>query len=101
MIKIIHCILIIFIVFGVFSDNKTINNTHTALLFSILAHWILNDNSCFLTQIEKKITNTEDDQSTFIYKVISPFYKIDDSYIGKIVHLITLVLFGISVYKLK
>lgn len=54
-------------------DDKTTTIT-LLLLLSILAHWILNNNVCFLTLVEKYVRGTPDDEQTFFGRLFGGVY---------------------------
>lgn len=99
LIKILHISIIIFIIYGVFSNNYDILLINFALLTSILVHWVLNNDTCALTIIEKMITGNED-KDTFIYSLVSPIYNIDDTELSKIIKMITILIYGMTSLKL-
>jgi hypothetical protein len=44
------------------------------VLLAVLSHWILNNNVCFLTLIEKFVRGTPDDDRTFFGRLFGKFY---------------------------
>ena len=50
---------------------------YSIVMVLIFFHWMTNDNTCILTHIESMITGVDEDD-TFINRVISPIYKMDD-----------------------
>jgi len=48
------------------------------IMVIIFFHWMMNDDTCALTQLEAKITG-KDPSKTFISQVVSPIYKINDN----------------------
>lgn len=100
-IRLIHIVLIMFILLGIFFEKKELVRIHAAILLSIMVHWILNNNSCFLTVLEKKIYGIENNEETFIYQIVSPIYTVNDDEISKLVYLFTFFIYSYSVYKLN
>lgn len=98
-IRIFHISIIIFIIYGVFSNNYDILLINFSILTSILVHWVLNNDVCALTIIEKMITGN-DDKDTFIHSLVSPFYNIDDTELSKIIKMITILIYGLTSLKL-
>ena len=95
-IRAVHLFIVLFMTFGVFCNDKSIIGVHTIMALNLLVHWFLNDNTCALTIIENKLTETNKEES-FIHKIVSPIYDIGDT--NKIVTIITLFLYGFSSYK--
>ena len=98
-IKILHLLLILWIIFVPFLNIKNKSyfkmiETHSFVLPFLLFHWYTND-TCLLTEIEKKITG-KSDSTTFIGRIIKPIYNITN----KEIHIITVLLWCISMYKL-
>lgn len=70
------------------------------LLFMILIgfHWLVNNNICALTVIEKILTQRYDDEETFFGRVFGKVYSIgNDSYVYWVV---LIVLIAISLKKI-
>jgi len=100
-IKSLHFFLIVFVLLGVFLKDNNLKQLHSAVILSMLVHWIFNDDSCFLTVLEKQISGKTENNETFIFKLVSPVYKINDNSLGKLVHFITLILYTYSIYRLS
>ena len=93
----LHLILVIFVVSTPFvTDNTLILLFYSFIVFSIMFHWITNNDMCVLTLIESKLRNKKTNQ-TFMGRLISPVYKISSFEI----RLATLALFLFALYKSK
>lgn len=44
-------------------------------MWSVYLHWLLNDNTCALTVLEKTIRGTPDDESTFFGRLFGKAYE--------------------------
>lgn len=100
-IRLIHILIIIIIIYGsIFSNNKNIINLSFIFLISVITHWMLNDDTCILTILEKKITGNTDNKKSFIYSVVSPIYKIENNKLNKFIKLAAMSLLVISGIKL-
>ena len=66
------------------------------MVFSIMFHWITNNDSCMLTLLESKLRNKKSNE-TFMGRLISPVYKVSSFQI----RLATLALFLFALYKSK
>jgi len=72
----IHLLFIIFIVTTPFvTDNPLILLYYCFILFFVMFHWYLNDDTCVLTIIESKLRGKKDTE-TFMGKLIKPIYNI-------------------------
>lgn len=58
------------------------------ILAAIMIHWITNDNTCFLTILESRLTD-KDKSETFVGKLVDPIYKLPDNFTW----IITIIIF--------
>lgn len=69
-------------------------------------HWILNDNSCFLTLVErslgKSLWNDYDDDNCVTCQLVEPVYDFKNNYdeFSQMIYIITIILWLLSVFKL-
>ena len=107
LITFIHILLILFIIIVPFTNSNYLLLLHVIIIPFIMLHWVLNDNTCVLTLIEKNIreqlygTKPEKDEC-FTCNLIEPIYDFKKNYqsMSTIIYIITFVLWSISVYKL-
>ena len=91
----LHLILVILVVSTPFLTNDTyILLFYCFMVFSIMFHWITNNDACMLTLIEAKLRNKKPTQ-TFMGRLISPVYRISSVE----VRLATIALFLFAFYK--
>lgn len=96
----IHTLFILWIIFTPFlniDNNPTylkMVDIHSIIIPFLFFHWYTND-TCLLTEIEKKITGKHDNE-TFIGKILKPIYNISKFEIK----FITFCLWCISITKL-
>lgn len=86
-IKIIHLLLILYIIVSPFYDKKNIYYVITILIF-ILFRWITNNDYCTLTQIENKLVG---EKRGFIYRLVNPIYSLNESKFNKTLYFLTFV----------
>ena len=97
-VKTVHTILIAFVVLvPLFSNNELLLTYHFIIVPTIMAHWLTNNNTCALTQLEAFISGKKDTNETFLGKLINPVYAIKDTHIW----MIAFVLWLITVFKLQ
>ena len=71
-----------------------------------MIHWALNDNSCFLTLVERNLGSSlwdnYDDQDCVTCRLVEPVYDFKNNYdeFSQIIYIITITLWLLSVYKL-
>jgi hypothetical protein len=70
-----HFLLVLFILIVPFIGNEYFLTLHLIIVPFIVLHWITNQSVCALTELEKLITNKEDDDDTFFGKLVGPVYK--------------------------
>lgn len=102
----LHLLFVGFIVAIPFTNSNYFLLLHAILVPFIVFHWILNDNTCILTVIEKKIRknylNKADDEECVTCKLIEPVYDFKKNYskFSAIIYTITILLWLISVSRL-
>lgn len=96
LIKLIHCVVIIIILYIPFSSNQYLLELYSILIPFIVLHWLLNNNICCLTLLESYLTGKEYSK-TFIGRIIEPIYSINNTKI----YIITFLLYGYALYQLK
>ena len=75
----IHVIIASFLFFCPFlSQYKAVDDLHILFMFSIVLHWILNNNVCMLTELEyhfRKLNGESiEKKQTFFAKIVNPLY---------------------------
>lgn len=79
-VRIVHLILVIFIVIApfVYPMNLLITYLHIMLCIALLMHWMANSDRCILTSIEKKLRGVDDNKS-FLHNILSPMFSLNSS----------------------
>jgi hypothetical protein len=103
----IHIIVLCFIIITPFIDSNYLLLLHSMLVPFIMFHWLLNNNMCALTLLEKKlrekITGTKiTSKECFSCKIIEPIYDFKNNYKERatFIYTVTTILWLISVSKL-
>jgi hypothetical protein len=114
-ITIIHYIYVIFIIAAPFSNITVLLLLHAIFVPFMIFHWILNNDTCFLTIAEsyirksingENIGNIEDllkkKEECFSYKLVGPIFnfKEDNENFSTFIYASVLILWGTSLYKL-
>lgn len=76
---VLHVVFIAFMLTAPFSSNRTLLATHVVVTPFLWLHWWLNDDTCALTIVEKKLRGISDDDKSFVHALVSPVYKIRDA----------------------
>jgi hypothetical protein len=109
-ISIIHLAFIFFVIGTPFLTNiNAFLLLHSVVVPFMMGHWLTNNNMCTLTAIEKYIriqvygpmANDKLD-NCFTCRLIEPVYDFDKNFdkFQKILYMITIFLWSVSVYKL-
>lgn len=96
---ILHLILFLFTITGVFFNDIFIILLHLITCVNILIHWLTNNDLCCLTVMESKLLNIPI-EDTFFNKLFSPVYSLQNKKDTGIFYYILIVLILISTFKL-
>lgn len=99
-IYVLHILVILFVIFAPFSNIPSILIIHIAFSFSLLVHWVANNNACSLTYMESQLRGI-DLKESFTYQFISPVYDISKTNWSRICYIVTIIVLMISIYKLS
>ena len=58
-----HVLIYLFMIWGMISSDLSIIWTHIIMSFTLLLHWVMNDNKCILTELECYMMETTDDKT--------------------------------------
>ncbi len=104
----LHTILILFIVVIPFIGKNYLLFLHAITGFTILLHWIFNNNVCSLTIIEYKLREIVSGKpvnrdSCFMARLIEPIYDFKKNHHSRRIFLYTMLigLIFMSIYKLR
>jgi hypothetical protein len=106
LINVLHIIVIIFVLCAPFSGSNYLLFMHTIIVPFIMLHWVLNNNTCSLTVMEKFVrTQTygvqPEDEECFSYKFIAPIYDFNKNTkdFSNFTYIITIGLWFVSIYS--
>jgi hypothetical protein len=107
LINVLHLIVILFVVGAPFSNSNYLLFMHAIIVPFIIAHWVLNNNTCSLTLAERYIRNKTygvdvKDDDCFTYKFIAPIYDFNKNHeaFSYFTYALTIGLWSISAYTL-
>jgi|TARA_B110000240_G_scaffold194484_1_gene242217 hypothetical protein len=95
----IHLVFLIAIIIVPFTNNRRNLEFYSILIPFLFYHWSVNDDTCALTQAEMYVTGQEKEE-TFMHRVVSPIYKMEDNDINKFTKTIFFLLWAIVQYRL-
>jgi hypothetical protein len=106
LISALHLILIILIISLPFSNTPLFLFLHCVFIPFIIFHWLVHDDTCVLTIIEKKlrgITNNDDvKKKCYTQQLLSPIFNFANNYndFSKFTYISIIILLSISFSKL-
>ena len=100
-IKIIHLLLLLFILLAPFFDKQLLLKS-IILLCYIYYKWKIDD-SCFLTKLEYIISGKEKEEQGFLYRLINPLFNLSELNFKENLELYTFywIIFLIIIYLIK
>lgn len=106
LVKFIHLIFLLFIVFAPFSNEPEILFLHASIIPFLWLHWLTNNNTCSLTTLEKflqkKFGGEVKPSECFTCSIIEPVYDITkNNNSNKLIYGATSSLWLLSLYKLN
>jgi hypothetical protein len=99
-VRIIHIVFVIFMILSPFSKSKDIVLIHVILVPFLFFHWVTNNDTCALTELEKFVCKKKVNKETFIGSILSPVYILDDCTSSKLTKVITLTLLCFSLQRI-
>lgn len=99
LIYIFHLGVVLFILFSPLFNEPSILILHIAFSFTILVHWIANNNICALSLFESKLRGIPYTQS-FSHMLIGPIYDISNTTLCYISYIVVILLLIYSIYIL-
>lgn len=108
LIVIIHILFILFVIIVPFTNSNYLLFLHVIICPFVMIHWILNDNTCALTLMEKYFRQKMNgdvpvkDEDCFTCRIIDPIYKFTDNFTdhSTIAYIVVTILWLISLIKL-
>lgn len=104
-IYIIHLIVLLFVVIAPFTNSNYMLFIHSIIVPFIMLHWLLNNDSCAVTMMEKYARGGSSEiknEDCITYQIVGPIYNLTKDYAdySTITWTVTITLWLISVSKL-
>jgi len=106
MITMIHILYILFVFLAPFVDSNYLLLLHVTMLPFMMLHWVCNNNTCFLTMVEKKIRKIIygelDEKDCITCRIFNPIYdftKNNKAY-SKTIYTVVILLWFLSLAKM-
>jgi hypothetical protein len=106
LINIIHILYILFVVLVPFTNSNYFLLLHAIIIPFMMFHWIINNNMCFLTLVERyiRIKNglSVSNEECFTCRLIEPVYDFEknNKSSSEFIYIVTISLWLMSVFKL-
>lgn len=100
-VTIIHALLILFVVLIPFLGSNFLLVIHFIIVPFIILHWLVNDNTCCLTILEKMLSKDENYKG-ILSRIIEPVYDFKKNYssYSHIIYITAIMLWIITIMRL-
>ena len=102
-IRYFHVALIMFMIMIPFSKNINLIRLHLILIPFLIAHWLTNNDTCALTELEKYLSNKTCNYDTMIGSIVGPVFKLEnaDQISRYLVYTGSILLWSVSLYEYR
>ena len=108
LISVLHMMVILFVLMAPFSNNNAMLLMHIVVVPFIILHWVMNNDSCVLTLVEKQVRKFShgikpSKKDLFVYQFIAPIYDFNKNYdtYSTFIYYFTFSLWTISLFNLS
>lgn len=98
-IRIIHILLVLFIVIAPYTEIIPLLVLNITLCLSLLFHWYCTSDICCLTLFESKLRGVHY-KETFLHEFIGPVYNVSETNLSLISYIVVIFSMITSIYKL-
>lgn len=98
LIFLLHALFVAFLTWAPFSSCDVAIVGCALLMPCLWVHWLLNDDTCALTLLERKLRGVENCDS-FFYNLVSPIYKPRDADVRAFAWVASVLLWGVAASK--
>lgn len=98
-IRAMHVAYVAFVALAPFSGNRAALVLHALTTPVVWLHWILNDDRCALTVLEKAVRGVDDDAS-FFHALVSPVFRVEDGDVRAACWVVSIALWAVTVNQL-
>lgn len=98
-VRCLHLALVCFMVWAPLFSGAEVLLLAEAGYVLLFVHWLLNNDACALTMLEQRLRGVEKAES-FVQSVVQPVYAAGGSGYGRAVWGVSLVLFGVGLWRL-
>lgn len=94
-----HVLVVAFACCAPWSSVPWVVAMHAILMPFMWVHWLLNDDTCALSQLEAHFRGVPVG-SSFVHRLVSPLYMVHEQDVNASVWLVSVALWCVSVYRL-
>jgi hypothetical protein len=99
-IKIIHLLIIIFVVLTPFFGNKGLIKINLIFLGHVSLRFLTGNESCGLTDLEHYVSQKKY-KSGFVYRILEPIYKMNESNFYLVFNILVIIYLFFNLYLLN
>lgn len=97
----LHALIVVAALVVPFCNDDYMLALYVFMMPFLWAHWLLNDDTCALTALECHLRGLKSDGESFIYKVVSPVYKIRNAHVKSVARWASVALWCLAVYRVR
>lgn len=94
----LHALFLLWVVVVPFTNNEPMLVLHLIIMPFLWFHWLLNDDTCALTLMERHLRGV-DHEDSFFHSLVSPVYKIRDKDARVVSWVVSVLLWLVTVSK--
>lgn len=94
----LHIAFVLWVLIVPFTRNEPMLVLHLIVLPFLWFHWLVYDDTCALTLMERHLRGVSHDES-FFHNLVSPVYKIKDEHIATVSWVLSILLWLITLSK--
>lgn len=94
----LHIAFVLWVMVVPFTNNEPMLVLHLVVMPFLWFHWLLHDDTCALTLMERHLRGVSHDES-FFHNLVSPVYKINDSDVRSASWVVSILLWLLTLSK--
>lgn len=95
---VLHMAFVLWVVVVPFTNNEPMLVLHLIVMPFLWFHWLLNDDTCALTLLERQLRGVPS-QESFFHNIVSPVYKIKDEQVRSLSWVLSVALWLLTLSK--
>lgn len=99
LVAVLHALFLAWVLLAPWLPQWEMVVLHALVMPFLMLHWLLNDDTCFLTWLECRLRGVPTSGS-FVHSIVSPVYRLSETQASGLAWGLGLVLWGISLHRL-